>query len=199
MAISVPWIRIKPCYSQLIMASLQGMIKLLKLLFSWRFFKFCIVGASGVFVNMIVLALLADVLGVQTNLAAAIAIEISINTNFLINEYWTFHDRRTGNGAIGNRWLQFHLVSFGGAVIQWILFVAVNMAWVVLLEEPPVSEPYVGSQAGYFDRYIWSPIISPPDVGNLKYISQLIGIGVATLWNFFINFYWAWKKEKETG
>jgi putative flippase GtrA len=175
------------------------MITMLKLLFSWRFFKFCIVGASGVIVNLAVLALLADMLGVQTNLAAAIAIELSINTNFIINEYWTFQDRRAGNGAIGNRWCQFHLVSLGGAVIQWCLFVCANMVWVSLSDDPALAEQYFDSGRGFFDTYIWGPIIQPPDVGDLKYISQLIGIGVATLWNFFVNFFWTWKKEKNTG
>jgi putative flippase GtrA len=177
----------------------KKMINMLKLLFSWRFFKFCIVGASGVCVNMVILALLADLLSVQTNLAAAIAIEISINTNFVINEYWTFQDRRTGNGAIGNRWFQFHLVSFGGAVIQWCLFVCANMVWVSIIDGPTPSEQYFDSSRGFFDTYIWGPIIQPPDVGNFKYISQLIGIGVATLWNFFVNFFWTWKKKKKTG
>ena len=161
------------------MASLLGMINILKLLFSWRFLKFCIVGTSGVLVNLAILALLADMLRLQTNLAAAIAIEISINTNFIINEYWTFHDRRSGNGAPGNRWVQFHLVSFGGAIIQWSLFVAANMVWVFLLEEPSVTERVFDSQRGFFQTYISDPILAPPDVGNLKYFSQLIGIGVA--------------------
>jgi putative flippase GtrA len=146
-----------------------------------------------------VLALLADVLGVQTNLAAAIAIELSINTNFIINDYWTFQDRRAGNGAIGSRWFQFHLVSFGGAIIQWCLFVCANMVWVALVDGPTPSEQYFDSGSSFFDTYIWGPIIQPPDVGNLKYVSQLIGIGVATLWNFFVNFFWTWKKEKKSG
>ena len=36
------------------------------------------------------------------------------------------------------------------------------------------------------------------DVGGFStavVTTQLIGIGVATLWNFFVNFYWTWKKE----
>jgi putative flippase GtrA len=136
---------------------------------------------------------------VQTNLAAAIAIEISINTNFIINEYWTFHDRRAGNGAIGSRWFQFHLVSFGGAIIQWCLFVCANMAWVFIIDGPTPSDQYFDSTSGFFNTYIWGPVIQPPDVGNLKYVSQLIGIGVATLWNFFINFFWTWKKETKIG
>ena len=38
-------------------------------------------------------------------------------------------------------------------------------------------------------------VASPPDVGNLKFFSQLLGIGLATFWNFLANFYWTWKLD----
>ena len=152
----------------------------LKPLASARFAKFCAVGASGVIVNTGVLALLADLLGVQTNLAAAISIEVSINTNFVINELWTFRDRRSGPGSAGRRWLQFHVVSLVGAALQWSVFVAGNalVAW----------------SAGRAPGLV-AAITDPPDVGAWKYVSQLVGIGVATLWNFTANFFWTWRHK----
>jgi putative flippase GtrA len=161
----------------------------LKPLASARFAKFCAVGASGVVVNMGCLALLADALGAQANLAAALSIEISINTNFLINELWTFRDRRDPSGGAPRRWLRFHAVSFVGAALQWSVFVALNavFAWIV----------GVGGAAGDGARAGVLPAISdPPDVGRWMYVSQLAGIAVATLWNFTANFFWTWKREK---
>lgn len=152
----------------------------LKPLASARFAKFCAVGASGVFVNMGSLALLADLLGVQANAAAALSIEISVNTNFLINELWTFRDRRGGAGSAGHRWLRFHAVSFVGAALQWSVFVAGNALVARALGRAP----------GLLDA-----VVSPPDVGAWMYASQLAGIGVATLWNFMANFFWTWKHE----
>ncbi|RJP81407.1 MAG: GtrA family protein [Candidatus Zixiibacteriota bacterium] len=62
-----------------------------------RFARFGLVGASGVVVNMGFYALFHNVLGVYYLLAGAMAIELSIVSNFLLNEYWTFRDRSAGN------------------------------------------------------------------------------------------------------
>ena len=75
--------------------------------FSLRFLKFCTVGASGVVVNLVLLAIFADGLGIQVNLASALAIEASINSNFSINEIWTFRDRRAGKQGLFSRLLKF--------------------------------------------------------------------------------------------
>jgi putative flippase GtrA len=179
------------------MAPTKGMKDKLKLLFTWRFIKFCVVGLSGVLVNLALLALLADVAGLHTNLAAVVAIEISINTNFLINEFWTFRDRRESGGGMGGRWGQFHLVSFGGAIIQLFVFVSCNVAFALLVDGPGALAHYLAQGDNWFEIYMVNPILRPPDVGHLKYLSQLIGIGVATFWNFFVNFFWTWRSHKE--
>jgi len=167
------------------------MLERLKPIFSVRFVKFCFVGASGVVVNLGCLALFAELLGLQNNLAAALAIEISINTNFAVNELWTFRDRRAGAGSIRRRWLRFHLVSIVGAALQWLVFVAGNLVLANLLDQPlPGAEA-----AGFFERWVVAPVTNPPDVGRWIYVSQLTGIAVATLWNFFANFYWTWKRK----
>ena len=160
----------------------------LKPLASARFAKFCAVGASGVAVNVGCLALLADALGVQPNLAAALSIEVSINTNFLINELWTFRDRRDESGGVARRWARFHAVSFVGAALQWSVFVALNaiLAWIL----------GAGAAGGGTERGIVAAIYDPPDVGRWIFASQLAGIAVATLWNFTANFFWTWRRDK---
>ena len=54
--------------------------------------RFVSVGASGIFVNLSVLALLANQTKLGLVLASAIAIEISILTNFLLHNRFTFQD-----------------------------------------------------------------------------------------------------------
>jgi dolichol-phosphate mannosyltransferase len=161
----------------------------LKPLASARFAKFCAVGASGVVVNMGCLALFADLLGAQANLAAALSIEISINMNFLINELWTFRDRRGAAGGVPRRWARFHAVSFVGAALQWSAFVALN-ALIASIAGVDAAARH-GAPTG-----ILAAIYDPPDVGRWMYASQLAGIAVATLWNFTANFFWTWKREK---
>lgn len=84
-----------------------------------RFIKFCSVGLSGVFVNEGLLWLLTEGLGLYYVLSAAIAIETSILTNFVLNDIWTFRDRRSpGVKSVLRRGLKFNLVSIGGLGIN---------------------------------------------------------------------------------
>ncbi len=58
-----------------------------------EFIKFCAVGGSGVGVNLGIYALLTRWLNIDPAVASPIAIEISLLTNFLLNERWTFVER----------------------------------------------------------------------------------------------------------
>jgi len=84
-----------------------------------RFIKFCLVGASGVLVNMGLLWLFTEVVGLFYLVSAAIAIETSIINNFILNDIWTFRDRRApGMAARLVRLLKFNLVSAVGIGIN---------------------------------------------------------------------------------
>jgi len=172
----------------------------LKPVFSIRFLKFCLVGSSGVVVNLFFLFVFSDLLGFHVNLASALAIELSINSNFIINEWWTFRDRRgNGLGGVWKRCVQFHLISVVGAIVQWSVFVAANMFWMVVLQDEVAAREYFGGDGSWFYTYVYRPIADPPHVGDLKYLSQLLGIGAATLWNYFANFYWTWGTGRHMG
>ena len=81
----------------------------------WRFLKFVAVGLSGVIVNLGLYALLTRVFGFYDILAQAISVEASIISNFSLNDYFTFADRRTSkNKSFINRLLRFNLVSLIG-------------------------------------------------------------------------------------
>lgn len=84
-----------------------------------RFFKFGLVGASGVLVNQGLLWLLTELGGLFYLLSSVIAIETSIISNFLLNDFFTFRDRRPpGARSRLERLLKFNLVSLGGLVIN---------------------------------------------------------------------------------
>jgi putative flippase GtrA len=59
-----------------------------------RFFRFNVVGAMGVAVQLASLTLLVSGLGVHYLPATAIAIELSLLHNFLWHERWTWRERR---------------------------------------------------------------------------------------------------------
>jgi len=91
-----------------------------------RFTKFCLVGLSGVGVNMGLLWLLTEFGGLDYRLASPISIEMAIISNFTLNDYFTFPDRRTrGEKSFLMRLAKFNLVSLAGLGINlavlWLL------------------------------------------------------------------------------
>jgi dolichol-phosphate mannosyltransferase len=96
----------------------------------WRFIKFCLVGASGVIVNYGLYWLLTRLAGftpldnaatggiASGNLAMAISIETSIITNFILNEFFTFRDRRSPGASFLLRLLKFNVICLVGGLIQ---------------------------------------------------------------------------------
>ncbi len=94
-----------------------------------RLLKFCAVGLSGVIVNQGLLWLLTEFGGLQYYISALFAIEASIISNFVLNDYFTFADRRTGRGkSFVVRLLKFNVTCLAGAGIQYgllLLFTSV--------------------------------------------------------------------------
>ena len=89
-----------------------------------RFIKFNAVGLTGVLVNEGLLVLLVSY-GDNYLGASAIAIEISIITNFVLNDLWTFRDRR--HGHVVTRLLKFNgLMLIGLAVNLLILYLGTD-------------------------------------------------------------------------
>ena len=85
-----------------------------------RFLKFCLVGGSGVFVNEGLLWVLKQFAGLPLTLSNALSIEASIISNFVLNDSFTFADRRTlGTVSFLRRLGKFNLVSLVGAAINW--------------------------------------------------------------------------------
>jgi len=91
-----------------------------------RFLTFCLVGLSGVLVNMGLLWLLTELVGFPYLVSAAFSIESSIISNFVLNDRFTFRDRRLPTAkSFLNRLLKFNLVSLAGLALNmsvlWLL------------------------------------------------------------------------------
>lgn len=167
---------------------------LIRPFFTRRFLKFALVGASGVVVNLAFLALFRA-LRVHVNLASALAIELSLLSNFLINRLWTFGDARAGSGFLAQA-LRFHVVCLGGAALQFTSFVALNMVWLFLLHDAEARLAYLSASQTWAERWLWRPFVSPPEVGAWVFLSQLLGIGAGMVWNYLLNFYWTWSVHR---
>ena len=81
-----------------------------------HFTRFAIVGAIGVVVNEGLLVLFYQYMGVYLLTASAVAIEISILSNFVLNDLWTFRDRRSGNPAV--RLVKFNALMLAGLAVN---------------------------------------------------------------------------------
>ncbi len=91
-----------------------------------RFLKFCAVGASGIIVNEGLLWLLTELGGLVYTVSSVISIEASIVSNFMLNDIFTFRDRRVPGGrSRAARLLRFNVVSLVGLAINlgvlWLL------------------------------------------------------------------------------
>lgn len=161
--------------------------RILQRLRSPTLLRFAAVGLSGVFVNLGSLFLLADVLqldrlvaragvdlavlGVADIPSSALAIEISILWNFLLNNAWTFkHKNANARAGFFRRMVSYNVVSLVGLAIQVACFALLSALAMRLL--------------------------ALPEPGLWKYPAQLVGIGVAMGWNFLSNFYFTWAQEK---
>jgi dolichol-phosphate mannosyltransferase len=91
---------------------------------SRTFISFLLVGASGVFVNLALFSLLLKI-GVNQYIGSPVAIEASIVSNFLLNNYWTFRQRRTGS-RVRIRGLKYNAVSLFALLISFGTFVALR-------------------------------------------------------------------------
>jgi dolichol-phosphate mannosyltransferase len=92
-----------------------------------RFLKFCLVGGAGVVVNMGMLYLFTDIVGLYYLLSSIIAIEIAILNNFFWNDIWTWRDRRKRGGVqFFKRLIKYNISAnfssfVGNIVTLWIL------------------------------------------------------------------------------
>ncbi len=148
-----------------------------------RFLKFAVVGSSGVLVNLGIYWLMSRGLDLRHNLwaenaAYAFSVEISIITNFLLNDLWTFRDRRSAS-PFTIRFYRFHMVSFVGFGINWGAFALIN--WML-------------HKSGLVLLGNFEMLGRTRNIDDL--IAACIGIGAAMSWNFAANLLWTWKENR---
>ncbi len=92
---------------------------------SKTFLKFSAVGAAGVVVNLASFTALLN-LGMNKFLASPVAIEISIISNFFLNNFWTFSHREV-NDKIHIRGLKFNIISFVALGVSYSTFLLLSV------------------------------------------------------------------------
>jgi len=100
--------------------------------------RFCLVGGTGTAINTAVLYLLSRGLGMPLALSSAIAVELAILSNYMLNDRFTF---AAGRPSL-RRLAKFNLTSLGGlsvnVMIVWVLtrhgvyFLAANLVGIAV-------------------------------------------------------------------
>lgn len=128
--------------------------------------RFCLVGLSGVFVDMAIFYLLSDpnALGWGLTRSKIIAAEVAIINNFFWNDRWTFGDitaSQRGWSLRLKRFLKFNIICLAGLILNvFILNFLFNV------------------------------------VGINRYLANFIAIGLVTIWNFWLNLKLSWRTTK---
>ncbi len=86
----------------------------------YRIIKFAIVGASGVGVNLGVLYLCKELLMIPLTIALIIAFEVSLTSNYILNDLWTFRGKRPkGIRNWLKYWIKYHYAALAGLVAYY--------------------------------------------------------------------------------
>lgn len=128
-----------------------------------RFWRFAVVGASGVVVDMGILFLLSDPRTLAWGLTRSklIAAEAAIINNFWWNDAWTFKDvarEQARLGAKAGRFAKFQVICLAGLAINTVLL---NLEFNAL--------------------------------GINRYVANAIAIFIVTAWNFWLNVKFGWR------
>jgi len=83
--------------------------------------KFVTVGIVGLAVAEGVLYFLADVLRLDKLVAGASSLEVSVIANFMLNDVWTFRERRFGDGFLA-RMLKFHVSRAASVALNFAVY-----------------------------------------------------------------------------
>jgi dolichol-phosphate mannosyltransferase len=140
----------------------------LYLLQASSFFRFCVVGASGVVIDMSMLYLLSDPNTLHWGLTRSklLAAEAALLNNFVWNDLWTFGDISREQKTMGQRlkrFLKFNAICSLGIFLN-IVILNVEFNWF------------------HMNRYL----------------ANLIAIGLVTLWNYKSNKEFSWRVTAKT-
>ena len=92
------------------------------------FVRFCMVGAVGFLINLVILKLLHDAWGWPIVLATLIGSEVAYFSNFLFHNSWTYKHKAKVEKSFKRLLVQFHLSAWSGMLLNvLIVYIAVTM------------------------------------------------------------------------
>lgn len=137
-----------------------------------RFFKYAVVGILGILVNLAVIALLVRYYSLRDWRASAIANCLSNFHNFILNNVWTFSDRRRKGFRFVTGYLSYLSMSAAGLAATTGIYA--GLVWT----------------AGYYAQ------LRGVTTGSLiPLICQFVAIVPGVSFNFHLNKMFTWRKS----
>lgn len=93
--------------------------------------KFCVVGATGYVVNLLVYVALLDGANLHYRIAATGSFLVAVTNNYLLNRLWTFRHHRGHFAYQGMRFLVVSLVVYGGNLLILTVLVEFGVGKIV--------------------------------------------------------------------
>ncbi|MDJ0729050.1 MAG: glycosyltransferase [Crocosphaera sp.] len=160
---------------------LQHLVRL-RLSLSARFIQFCLVGFSGLFVDLTIFSLLRKGLELGLTRSTILSAEVAIINNFLWNDLWTFRDissRQPGKRQRLKRLIKFNFICLAGLILQTLL---VN-TFFAIFQGLQLDEMIANLTANNFLRTLLASDV----------LAKLIAIVMVTFWNFWLNTKLSWR------
>lgn len=145
----------------------EFLINVVKLRFrqSEDFIRFALVGLSGLLVNLGIYVLLTRKMGFDIVLASPVAIEVSILSNYFLNDVWTFKYRRV-TIPVYRRLFRFHVVAALAGSLNYLAFLTLVYLMHVYDILANVSGISIGILVNYSLNSIWTWHQSRPMFGS---------------------------------
>jgi dolichol-phosphate mannosyltransferase len=86
--------------------------------------KFSLVGISGIFVNQGLLTLFVSVWGWKVSTAGLVSIELSILSNFFLNNFWTWKEKK--GSSFLSRFFKYHAVTIVSGGINYLILISLT-------------------------------------------------------------------------
>ncbi len=139
---------------------------------SKTFIKFGMVGLIGTFVDFAIYKILIRNIGFVPPNAKLVSTIIAIQTNFTLNNGWTFRNRKTKN-KLWQRLFLYNLVSSGGIFISYGIVYSLHGLY-------GDGQVHFGNIGLAYNNFFFFATIPP-----------------VMIWNFFMNHFVTWRHERD--
>lgn len=116
--------------------------------------RFCIVGGTGFFINLVILILLTHFLHVNILIAQLVGAEVALFSNFILHHNWTYKDNKV-HKSITSLILQFHATTWP-AILGSAFMVS---AGVSILHMNKIEALIISSGVALAWNYMWSKYV----------------------------------------